>query len=75
MVVRIVGLDLYPVGPRPTQLRKLSTNEGVAGWSEAALEGKLPVVRAAIEGLADHLVGQDPRRVEFHWQRLYSEAF
>ncbi len=73
-MIRITKLDIVSVRPR-MQILSVSTSEGVTGWSEATLEGRLRTLRAAIHELSDYLVGQDPRRVEHHWQRMYTDAF
>ena len=72
--VSIRSLDLFYVRPR-WQFLRVTTDAGVEGWSEAVLEGNLRSVRAAVESMAEYLVGQDPRAVAHHWRRLYSGNF
>ena len=58
-----------------TRLVKITTDVGIVGWGEATLEGKPKSTRAAVEELADYLIGKDPLRIEQHWQYIYRGAF
>jgi galactonate dehydratase len=72
--VSIRSLDLFYVRPR-WQFLRVTTDAGVEGWSEAVLEGNLRSVHAAVESMAEYLIGQDPRAVAHHWRRMYSGNF
>ncbi len=62
--------------PRPrTRLVKVTTDQGLVGWGETTLEGKPKSTAAAVDELAEYLVGKDPLRIEQHWQHLYRSAF
>lgn len=54
---------------------RVSTDDGLAGWGEPVVEGRAEVVRAAVEVLANYLIGQDPLRIEHHWQVLTKGGF
>ncbi len=54
---------------------KVSTDSSLAGWGEASLEGSSDVVRAAVAALAQPLIGQDPARIEDHWQTMTKGGF
>src|SRR5919201_3456693 len=58
-----------------TRLVKITTDSGLIGWGETTLEGKPLSTVAAVEELADYLVGKDPLRIEHHWQHIYRSAF
>src|SRR5690606_35638393 len=58
-----------------TRLVKITTDNGLVGWGETTLEGKPRSVVAAVEELADYLIGKDPLRIEEHWQFIYRSAF
>lgn len=58
-----------------TRLVKITTDNGIVGWGETTLEGKPKSTCAAVEELADYLVGKDPLRIEHHWQHIYRSAF
>ncbi|AUG81186.1 galactonate dehydratase [Kitasatospora sp. MMS16-BH015] len=72
--MRITGLETFLVAPRWLFLR-VATDEGVVGWGEPVVEGRAETVRAAVHELADYLIGQDPLRIEHHWQVLTKGGF
>jgi galactonate dehydratase len=47
------------------------TDAGIAGLGESGAWGYLEASEKAIETFARYLVGQDPLRIEHHWQYLY----
>jgi len=62
--------------PRPrTRLVKVSTDQGLVGWGETTLEAKPRSTAAAVDEMADYLMGQDPLLIEKHWQFIYRSAF
>src|SRR5437667_12783859 len=60
---------------RRMRLVRITTDSGLIGWGETTLEGKPKSTTAAVEELADYLVGNDPLRIEHHWQHIYRSAF
>ena len=72
--MRVTALELFAVPPRWLFL-KLSTDEGVAGWGEPIVEGRAATVRAAVEELGELIVGQDPFRIEDHFQVMWRGGF
>jgi galactonate dehydratase len=72
--VKITGIETFPVPPRWLFL-KVSTDEGIVGWGEPVVEGRAGTVRAAVHELSELLIGQNPLRIEDHWQRLYRGGF
>ncbi len=72
--MRITALETFAVPPRWLFL-KLSTDEGLAGWGEPVLEGRAATVAAAVDELSDYLVGNDPFRIEDHFQVLRRGGF
>jgi galactonate dehydratase len=72
--MKITRLTTYPVPPRWLFL-KIETDEGITGWGEPVVEGRAGTVAACVEELADHLIGQDPLRIEDHWQVLTKGGF
>ncbi|MCQ8242502.1 galactonate dehydratase [Rhizosaccharibacter radicis] len=72
--MKITGLSTYVVPPRWLFL-KIETDEGVTGWGEPIVEGRAHTVAAAVDELADYLVGKDPRLIEDHWNVLYRGGF
>ena len=53
---------------------KISTNVGITGWGEMLKDDAKACAAGALE-VADYLVGQDPRRVTFHWQAIHRGSF
>ncbi|MEU7124127.1 galactonate dehydratase [Streptomyces zaomyceticus] len=72
--MKITSLRTYPIAPRWCFLR-IDTDEGVTGWGEPVIEGRAHTVAAAVDELSDYLVGQDPMRIEDHWQVLTKGGF
>ncbi|MER2507695.1 MAG: galactonate dehydratase [Amaricoccus sp.] len=72
--MKITGLTTFIVPPRWCFL-KIETDEGVSGWGEPVVEGRAHTVAAAVEELADYLIGKDPRLIEDHWTVMYRGGF
>jgi galactonate dehydratase len=72
--VRVTGLELFAVPPRWLFL-KLSTDEGISGWGEPIVEGRVGTTRAAVEELGELVVGQDPFRIEDLFQVMWRGGF
>ncbi|MFE7331812.1 galactonate dehydratase [Streptomyces sp. NPDC057565] len=72
--MKITALETFLVAPRWLFLR-IATDEGITGWGEPVIEGRAETVRAAVHELADLLVGEDPLRIEHHWQVLTKSGF
>ena len=72
--MKITKLTTYIVPPRWCFL-KVETDEGVFGWGEPVVEGRAHSVAAAVDELADYLIGKDPRNIEDHWTVLYRGGF
>jgi galactonate dehydratase len=72
--VRVTGLELFAVPPRWLFL-KLSTDEGVCGWGEPIVEGRVATTRAAVEELGELVVGQDAFRIEDLFQVMWRGGF
>ncbi|MEJ1154659.1 galactonate dehydratase [Microbacterium marmarense] len=72
--LKITGLRTFHVEPRWLFVA-IDTDNGITGWGEPIVEGQARVVERMIEDLSEYLVGQDPRRIEHHWQVMYRGAF
>ena len=72
--MKITKLELFKVLPRWLFL-KIETDEGICGWGEPVIEGRADTVKAAVEELSEYLIGQDPLKIEDHWQVLYRAGF
>ena len=76
--MRITGIETHVCHARMRNwiFVKVLTNEpGLYGWGEATLEWHTRSVVGAIEDLAELLVGEDPRRIEYLWQMMYRQHF
>ncbi|MGW4599593.1 galactonate dehydratase [Streptomyces argyrophyllae] len=65
--MKIARIETFLVPPRWLFCR-IETDDGVVGWGEPVVEGRAEVVRAAVDVLAEQLLGKDPLRIEDHWQ-------
>jgi len=72
--MRIARIETFRVPPRWMFVR-IETDDGVVGWGEPVVEGQAEVVEAAVHAHADYLVGQDPLRIEDHWQVMTKGTF
>ncbi len=72
--MKIARIDQFFPRPR-VRLVKVATDSGLIGWGETTLEGRPKSTCAAVEELADYLIGKDPLRIEHHWQHIYRSAF
>ncbi|MFG2191934.1 galactonate dehydratase [Streptomyces sp. NPDC048639] len=72
--MRIARIETFLVPPRWLFCR-IETDDGVVGWGEPVVEGRAEVVRAAVDVLAEYLVGRDPLRIQDHWQVLSKGGF
>ena len=72
--MKITDISTFLVPPRWLFLR-IETNEGITGWGEPVVEGRAQTVRTAVAELSDLLIGEDPLRIEDHWQVLTRGGF
>ncbi|MBM3263629.1 MAG: galactonate dehydratase [candidate division Zixibacteria bacterium] len=72
--MKIVAIEQFFPMPR-VRLVKIVTDTEITGWGETTLEGKPQSVHAAVEELAEYLVGKNPLQIEHHWQHIYRSAF
>lgn len=50
---------------------EVTTDEGLMGIGESGAWGFLDASKGAVEALRTYLIGQDPLRIEHHWQYMY----
>ncbi|RFU82645.1 galactonate dehydratase [Streptomyces triticagri] len=72
--MKITRIETFQVPPRWLFCR-VETDEGLVGWGEPVVEGRAEVVRTAVEVLSEYLVGQDPARIQDHWQVMTKGGF
>jgi galactonate dehydratase len=54
---------------------KVFTDKGLTGLGESGAWAFLEASAAAVETFKRYLIGQDPLRIEHHWQTMYSISF
>ena len=72
--MKITRFETFHVRPRWLCLR-IETDNGLVGWGEPTLEGRAQTVETAVREMMRELIGQDPRRIEHHWQTLQRGGF
>jgi galactonate dehydratase len=69
--VKITNVECLPVQDgRACVFVVVETDEGLFGVGEAGLTRRANAIAAVVEDYATLLVGEDPLRIEHHWQRL-----
>lgn len=54
---------------------KIHTDEGITGIGEVGSWGYLDGTLGVLKKLEGYLIGQDPRRIEHHWQYMYRSMY
>lgn len=72
--MKITAIETFVLSNRRALL-KVSTDEGVSGWGEPVLENWARTTVAAVERMAEYLIGQDPLQITRHWQVLARGGF
>src|SRR5690606_22422983 len=72
--MKITKLETIFVRPRWLFL-KMHTDEGIVGLGEPLVEGRAQTVAAAVQEIGRYLIGQDPRKIEHHWQAIFRGQF
>jgi galactonate dehydratase len=76
--MKITGIKTYQMKgvQRNWTFVKVETDEGLYGWGEGTLESQEYAVEQAIHALTRrYLIGQDPTKIERHWQVMYRHGF
>ena len=72
--MKITQVELFKLPPRWLFL-KMTTDEGVVGWGEPAVEGRADTVAAAIQEMLPNIIGKNPSQIEDIWQVCYRGGF
>ena len=70
--MRIAEVEPMLVGG--SGLVRITTEDGVVGWGQTACWGYPNAVAEVLQTFRRYLIGQDPLRIEHHWQYLYRLA-
>src|ERR1041384_6264683 len=68
-LMRITRVETIPVDRY--LFVQIHTDEGIVGLGEAGTWGFLEAAEQVVKKFATYLVGEDPLRIEHHWQYLY----
>src|SRR5436190_12051392 len=66
--------EVEPVLVAGSEVVRITTDSGLTGWGQSACWGYPNAVHEVLLTFRDYLIGQDPLRIEHHWQYLYRMA-
>src|ERR1700722_4637319 len=72
--MKITKLETFHVKPRWLFL-KIQRDVGSVGIGEPIVEGRALTVEAAVREMERMILGEDPRRIEHLWQRMFRGTF
>lgn len=72
--MKIKYVETFLLPPRWGFVR-IETDTGLVGWGEPVAEGRAETVAAAVNEMADELIGKDPLAIEKLWTTLYRGSF
>ena len=72
--MKISRIETFCVSPRWMFVR-VETNNGLVGWGECIGPKRVNAVLGAVADLAGNVIGEDPRRTEDLWQRMFRGGF
>jgi len=67
--MKITDIEVLPI--HRYLFVQVHTDEGIVGLGESGAWGYLEASAAVVESFKSYLIGQDPLRIEHHWQYLY----
>jgi galactonate dehydratase len=75
--VKITAIKGFPVkvGHRNQFIVKVETDAGIAGVGEGGISGRELAMLGMVDHLSRFVIGEDPRRIEHHWQTMYRGAY
>lgn len=71
---RVSKYELFKVPPRWLFLR-LETEQGLVGWGEPNVVGFSDTVAKAVEEMMPSVLGEDPSRIQYLWQKLHRQRY
>jgi galactonate dehydratase len=54
-------------------LVKVETDQGIHGWGEATNWPGSPLIESACQHVGEYIIGQDARRIDYLWSKLYRD--
>jgi galactonate dehydratase len=75
--MKITDIQVHPLQApgRTLVVVTVHTDEGIVGVGEAGLQRRWRAIEGAVEHLKRWLIGQDPARIEYLWQRMWRGGF
>ena len=75
--MKITSVKGFPVkvGHRDIFIVKIDTDAGIYGVGEGGMSGRELAQLGAVQHYERLLIGEDPHRIEHHWQRLYRSQY
>ncbi len=77
--MRITDIRTIPVFAEHRNINylitKVETDQGIYGLGESAVTGKERATQGVIEHFREILIGEDPRRIDHLWQRMFRGSF
>lgn len=70
--MKITGVETLLIGPY--MFVQVHTDEGITGLGESGTHGYIEASAGAIETFKRYLIGEDPLRIEHHWQYMYRSS-
>lgn len=67
--MKITAVETVPVDQY--MFVHIHTDEGITGLGESGAWGFLEASASAVQTFKRYLIGQDPLRIEHHWQYMY----
>lgn len=71
--MKITKMELIPASKY--LFIKLHTDEGITGIGEVGAWGYIDGTIGVLKKLEGYIVGQDPMRIEYHWQYMYRSMY
>ena len=72
--MKIARIETFCVSPRWMFVR-VETDNGLVGWGECIGPKRANAILGAVADLTPNLLGEDPRRTEDLWQRMFRGGF
>jgi galactonate dehydratase len=70
--LRIIIVKVEPVFISKYLYVRIETDTGLVGYGESGSWGFLEASASIVTAFREYLIGQDPLKIEFHWQYLYN---
>ena len=75
--MKITDIQVHPLQApgRTLVVVTVHTDKGIVGVGEAGLQRRWKAIMGAVNHIKQWLVGEDPQRIEYLWQRMWRSGF